>query len=257
MKLEHYQALTSQLEKILNSRADVLGLIALGSMAGTERQPDEQSDHDFFVITESDKQQHYRDTIDWLPYSERVVLHFQETDHGCKAIYDDGHILEYAIFDLDELQVARINSYRIIFDKATLIDIMPSIQVTISSTFDAQRTFDAMISNILVGAMRAKRGESMSAHAFIKHHALYSFMTLCWHQLSDNSRHQDSLDSFRRFEQQFSEIGAQLQAIMKQSLLESAINLLKLSETHLSATLPDSRTSAIQVIRDYITFLSS
>lgn len=252
MKLEDYHALTSQLEKTLNSRSDVLGLIALGSMAGTERQPDEQSDHDFFVITDSGRQQHYRDTKDWLPYPERLVLHFQETNHGCKAIYDDGHILEYAIFDLEELNVARINSYRILIDKANLIDIMPSLQVTVSSAFDAQRTFDTMISNILVGAMRAKRGETLSAHAFIKHHALYAFMTICWHQLSTDSPHQDSLDPFRRFEQQFPEIGQKLTSIMEASVQEAALALLQLSETHLSSRVENNRAEALKTIQSYI-----
>jgi len=252
MKLEHYQALTALLKQELDSRRDVIGLIALGSMAATDRQPDEQSDHDFFVITEADKQQEYRDNTDWLPYPQRLVLHFQETDHGCKAIYDDGHILEYAIFDLEELHVARINSYRILIDKANLTDIMPSLQIETSSAFDAQRNFDTMISNILVGSMRAKRGEILSAHAFIMHHALYTFMSLCWHQLNADSPYQDSLDSFRRFEQAFPEIGSQLKTMMEQPIKQAALELLQLSEALLSSTLQYRREEAIRVIQDYI-----
>ncbi len=255
MKLEDYQVLTDTLKQELTSRSDVIGFIALGSMAGTERQPDEQSDHDFFVITASGNQQQYRDSTDWLPYPERLVLHFQETNHGCKAIYDDGHILEYAIFDLEELHVARINSYRILIDKANLADIMPSLGVEIPSTFDAQRSFDTMISNILVGSMRAKRGEILSAHAFIKHHALYAFMSICWHQLSADSASRDSLDPFRRFEQGFPEIGQQLNTAMEQAIQGAALELLQLSESLLTPTLQHRREDAIRVIRTYITSL--
>lgn len=251
MKFEQYHALTAKLQQNLESRAEVIGLIALGSMAGTERQPDEHSDHDFFVITEVGQQQAYRESIDWLPYPEKLVLHFQETEHGCKAIYADGHILEYAIFDKVELHVARINSYRVLFDKANIADIMPSLQ-HVDTSINVKRVFDTMLSNILVGAMRDARGETLSAHTFIKQHALSGFIRLCWHQLAPDSPHADNLDPFRRFEQQFPILADDLHKITLLPNHQAALSLLHFSENVLSSTISENRSQAIQTIRNYI-----
>jgi len=251
MKLEQYHTLTQQLQQNLESRADVIGLIALGSMAGTTRQPDEYSDHDFFVITETGKQQNYRNSNGWLPYPERLVLHFQETDHGCKAIYDNGHILEYAIFDLDELRQVHINSYNVLFDKANITDLMPSLQ-QVEDNLSVERVFDSMLSNILVGAMRNARGETLSAHAFIKQYALRAFMLLCWHQLAPDSPHADNLDPFRRFEREFPELSDDLMKITLLPNHQAALALLQFCESVLAPTLADNRSRSIKVIRDYI-----
>ncbi|MEM9953502.1 MAG: hypothetical protein AAF846_17980 [Chloroflexota bacterium] len=248
MNVTHYHALTERLKEALYARDDVIALMALGSMAGIDRQPDEYSDHDFFVITQANRQQHYRDTTDWLPYPEQIILHFQETAHGCKAIYNDAHLLEYAIFDREELKVARINSYAVLFSKVDLSDDLKPIRHTELPTIDVQRTYDAMLSNILVGSMRAKRGEKLSATTFIKQYALTSFITLCWQQLAPDSPHRDTLDPMRRFEQQFPQLATDIEKTAQLPVLESAKSLLRLVELFLSDTVPDSRAEAIDII---------
>ena len=252
MTPENYQALTQTLQQTLDAHEDVLGFIALGSMAETDHQPDEWSDHDFFVITQINHQQAYRDSTDWLPYPEKLVLHFQETDHGCKAIYDDGHILEYAIFDKDELTVARINSYHILIDKANIAEIMPTLQHPVTQENNAQRVFDSMISNILVGAMRTARGEILSGSAFIKQFALRAFLVLCWQLLADDSHYQDSLDPYRRFEFQFPELAQQLNSALLQPNIDAGLALLDLCQSHLALHLSENRQEAIEAIRQYL-----
>lgn len=252
MTPENYQALTHVLQKNLEAREDVIGFVALGSMAETDHYPDQWSDHDFFVITLSNHQQAYRDSTDWLPYPDKLVLHFQETEHGCKAIYEDGHILEYAIFDEEELEVARINSYRVLIDKANITDIMSSLQHPITQENHPQRIFDSMISNILVGSMRTARGEILSGNAFIKQFALRAFLVLCWELLADNSPHQDSLDPYRRFERQFPEITIDLNWALQTDNLEAGLTLLELSEDKLAPKLSQDRREAINTIRAYI-----
>lgn len=247
MKLEHYHALTERLQNNLEARADVIALMALGSMAATERQPDAYSDHDFFVITTSGAQQSYRDATDWLPYPEKLVLHFQETDHGCKAIYEDGHLLEYAIFDLEELRVARINSYRVLFTTINLDDILASVKI-VPQALTTQKAYDTILSNILVGAWRAKRGEILSANIFIKQYALTTFVQLCWQQIAPDSPHHDSLDPMRRFEHQFPQLAKDLNKTIQLPVAQSAQSLLRLCNLFLVPTMPDPRTKAIAVI---------
>ncbi|MGB7337732.1 MAG: hypothetical protein WBC91_02485 [Phototrophicaceae bacterium] len=251
MKPEHYHALTERLQTTLESRSDVIALMALGSMAATERQPDAYSDHDFFVITTSGMQQQYRDTTDWLPYPEQLVLHFQETDHGCKAIYDDGHLLEYAIFDREELRVARINSYRVLFTKVNLDEVLASVNI-VPQSVNPQKAYDTILSNILVGAWRAKRGEILSANTFIKQYALTTFVQMCWQQIAPDSPHRDSLDPMRRFEKQFPQLAKDIDKTIQLPVLEAAQSLLRLCDLFLTPTMPKPRTKAIAVISQQI-----
>ena len=74
----------------------VLGLVLLGSTAATTHQPDEWSDHDFFVIAEQRVAEPLRASTAWLPARDAaVVLHERDTAHGAWVVFSDGHLLEY------------------------------------------------------------------------------------------------------------------------------------------------------------------
>lgn len=93
----------------------MLGLVAVGSMASG---PDPWSDHDFLVIAEPGATEALRTDPTWLPHHERLVLHFRETGHGVKAVYDDGHLVEFAVFAPDEIGLALMNRTRVLLDRA-------------------------------------------------------------------------------------------------------------------------------------------
>ena len=100
----------------LAARPDVVGLVAVGSFA---TGPDEYSDHDFFVIArDQPAAEALRRDVTWLPDSERLVLVFRETAHGVKAVYDDGHVMEFAVFLPDEIRLAAVNRARVLVDRA-------------------------------------------------------------------------------------------------------------------------------------------
>ena len=101
MNLSEYNQFTEELRLKLAGDDRVLALIALGSMAQQDYQPDEWSDHDFFVITIQGVQEDMRQDLSWLPRAEELVFHFRETEHGVKALYRGGHLLEFAIFNED------------------------------------------------------------------------------------------------------------------------------------------------------------
>ena len=95
-----YDAFAADLTAALEARPEVLGLVAAGSFASG---PDEWSDHDFLVIASPSATAALRADPSWLPHHERLVLHFRETAHGMKGVYDDGHLVEYAVFAPDEI----------------------------------------------------------------------------------------------------------------------------------------------------------
>src|SRR5512140_406945 len=116
MEPSAYARFTATLLERLGADPDVLGLVALGSMSELPPGPDRWSDHDFFVVTRPGAQERLRAAPDWLPAPERIVLWHRETAHGLKAIWDDGHLAELAVFDLEELGLARVNRFSVLLD---------------------------------------------------------------------------------------------------------------------------------------------
>jgi hypothetical protein len=120
MQLEEFRAFSQQLKANLEADNRVLGLVFLGSSAEQGRVPDAYSDHDFFVITVKAVQEDFRQNLDWLPDSANIVIKYRETEHGLKVVFANGHLIEFAIFDEDELLLARVNDYRVDLDKTTI-----------------------------------------------------------------------------------------------------------------------------------------
>ena len=59
MDIKTYQDFTRRLTGTLASQMDVVGLVAVGSMAERDYPPDEWSDHDFYIITQPGQQTRY------------------------------------------------------------------------------------------------------------------------------------------------------------------------------------------------------
>jgi hypothetical protein len=185
----NYHEFTDELVRTLTEDARVLGIVALGSMAARGRLPDRYSDHDFFVITEAAEE--VRGSTEWLPRREQLALWFRETPHGCKGVYDDGHLVEYAVFTPDELGIARANDYRVLLDRERIEERMAAIVVTPGS-HDPVWLHGMFLSNLLVASQRAQRGELASARWMLAH-AMRHLVTL----LGGGN---DSLDPLRRFD---------------------------------------------------------
>lgn len=256
MDLELYRSFTRRLRARLESDGRVLGLVAVGSMAELGRTPDAWSDHDFFVITVAGVQEGFRQDLGWLPDSERIVLKLRETAHGLKVLYDDGHLLEFAIFDEAELHLARVNDYRVLFDRVHLEADLRHLRTTSAAeaaSFDVDRAFALFLSALLVGAGRVARGEVLSGSAFIKQHALGHLLRILAHCLPTGSPSQlDNLDPFRRFEREFPEQGRTLHHLLLQEPGLSARQLLSFAEEQLSHRLERYPARAVQVLRSQL-----
>lgn len=252
MDLAAYRDFTRRLQANLQADDRVLGLIALGSMAEVNRLPDDWSDHDFFVITPPGEQEDFRQNLGWLPDYESIVLSIRETAHGLKVLYDFGHLLEFAIFDIHELSQVDINDYRVLIDRADLMPIVVNIaKRPVQSSFDATKQFTMVISLIYVGMGRYARGERLSAHAFIKNHLLHHLLSLLAHLLDGDVSHLDNLDAFRRFEQVYPDVGAEISRILLLPIPQAAESLLDLTVQHAPA-LAESHQAAVDVVRRYV-----
>ncbi len=230
LEIEEYRAFTRELVATLSPRPDVLGLVALGSMAEQGSPPDAWSDHDFWLIVVPGAQERYRETHDWLPNARQILWAYRETEHGVKVVYRSGHLLEYAVFDQEELHVARLNRYRILYGGAHLSARLERLAETSrrlgeghSDAFYASQ----ILTNLLVGIGRYWRGERLSAHKFIKFDALQNLVILTARRVSPAvDTLGDNLDPARRFESRFPVLGKQLAGLMDVSLPAAAAGLL-------------------------------
>jgi hypothetical protein len=256
MDLDLYRSFTQRLRARLEADGRVLGLVAVGSMAELGRTPDAWSDHDFFVITVPWAQEPFRQDLGWLPDSERIVLRVRETAHGLKVLYDDGHLLEFAIFDEAELHLARVNDYRVLLDRAHVEANLRQLRTRSAAeaaSVDVDHAFALFLSAVLVGAGRTARGEVLSGSSFIKGHALGQLLRLLTHCLPKESEAQlDNLDPFRRFERVFPEQARTLHHLL---LLEPGLcarQLLSFAEEQLAHRMERYPARAVQAIRSQL-----
>ncbi len=172
MNLPEYNAFAEQLRRNLEADPRVVGLIACGSMAQLDTRPDDWSDHDFLVVVQPGLQEGFREHLGWLPDADRVAYRFRETAHGLKLLYESGHMLEFAVFDPDELRVGRFNRFRVLLDRADLQRRMEEIAATTREARRAEAPSDAfaigqVLTGVLVAYGRWVRGERLSARSFL------------------------------------------------------------------------------------------
>ncbi len=252
MNSQDYQQFTEQLKQNLDNNPHVVGLVALGSMAQTDHQPDAWSDHDFFVVVESGRQEDFRQDLHWLPYPENILLSYRETAHGLKVFYRHGHLIEFAVFDTVELHLAKVNAYRVLLDKADLENALHQIQAASASQPPTDEFLvGQLLAHLFVGAGRYARGEQMSGHIFIKTYALYDLLTLIAKYHTDTS-HLDNLDSYRRFEFVFPEMGADLNKILLLPPIQTALAFLDMLESQFAHRLPNYPVEAVEMVRGYL-----
>lgn len=255
MDLASYHAFADRLTAALAARDDVLGLVAVGSFAVG---PDEWSDHDFLVICEPEAAEGLRSDTSWLPDHERLVLHFRETAHGMKAVYDDGHLVEYAVFAPEEIKLARLNRTRVLLDRA---DVTARVTAVVERTPDlvsAEAESDEflhgqLLTAMLVGVQRHRRGEHLSGIDFVHRFGLRHFLVLlARHVEPERPEVVDNLNPFRRVERAYPVVGAELARIFATGdLEETARGLLDLA-ARCFAHVFDTTAPSWQVVRRYL-----
>lgn len=227
-------------------------------MSAVDYQPDEWSDHDFFLVVETGHQVYFRKNPEWLPQSDDISFFFQETEHGVKAVYKNGHLLEFAVFDPDELFLAKVNCYRVLFDRLDIEKRMEKIRDNTewdfsSSNPDNRYLSGQFLTNLLVGTGRFRRGEKLSAHLFVKQSAVENLTKLIIKNIpSDNKDLLDNINHSRRFEQAYPELGEMLSRILLLPIDEAAGELLRIYREKILPVTNDISAENIRVIETFI-----
>jgi Streptomycin adenylyltransferase len=253
MDAEGYERFTERLREGLAADERVLGLVALGSMARQDTQPDRWSDHDFFVIVRSGDQETFRQNLSWLPDAGDLVLSYRETAHGLKALYRDGHLLEFAVFDREELHLAKVNRYRVLLDRGGIAEAMSRVReestkwVSNAGLGDFER-FGQFLANLLVGAGRHARGEHLSGRQFLGYALQNLVVLLAKHVPRETGHPLDDLDPLRRFERVWPALGSELEAALQAPVPVGARGLLEVARRELGGRLAGYPGEAVETV---------
>lgn len=252
---ERFADFTRRLVDRAATEPDVLGVVALGSTSEEPPLPDPWSDHDLFLITRPGAQERFRADPGWLPDAERLVLWHRETAHGLKAIWDDGHLAELAVFDPDELALARVNRCRVLLDRADVAARLRAVREATAARVASERPDDRwlvgqLLGALLVGAARAARGERLSGHQLVRGAAVGHLLVLAARHLSPAAgAAPDELDPFRRVERGWPPLAAEIEAALRLPVPAAARALLDAAEGALRDRVPWPRPAAEAVRR--------
>jgi hypothetical protein len=229
--LQKFLAYRESLRDNLLQLPQVTGLIFVGSAADTSRV-DKWSDHDFFVVTTPGSAEAMRQDLSWLPHFEHIVLSPRETAHGLKVVFTDGHVLEFAIFEDSELELAGANDFEVFIDKANIQARMEAIaKRSAPADFDEVQEFELFICQLLIGVGRARRGEVLIAGQQMRSYALTNLLGLIrhWVKPKTGTQHlEDNLNRFRRFEKQYPALAGRIELLLEQDPESCAKGMLEL-----------------------------
>ena len=208
---------------------DVIGLVLVGSAADTSRA-DEWSDHDFFLIVKEGLGEAMRGDLSWLPDASDVVVAARETAHGLKVVYRNGHVLEFAVFEDPELELASVNYWAVPVDKSNIKSRVEALEKkTVGKVFDEPVEWGLFLALILIAVGRARRGEVLVAGQAVRSYYLGHVLGLVRDRLAPVPGTEglgDNLDRFRRFEKQYPAEAARIESILQLPVEDSARAML-------------------------------
>ena len=223
--LPEFLEFSDDLARSASDHPDVIGLVLVGSAADTSRV-DEWSDHDFFLVVKVGSGEALRNDLSWLPNHDEVVVAARETEHGLKVVYRNGHVLEFAVFEDPELELASVNYWAVPVDKTNITARVQAIEAkTQGVPFDEQKEWGLFLALILIGVGRARRGEVLIAGQAIRSYYLkhvLGFVRDRREPQPGTERLEDNLDRFRRFEKQYPVEAARIESILQLPVEQSA-----------------------------------
>ena len=138
---ERFDELSRGLVDGVARHPDLVGLALLGSASDQARdRRDEWSDHDFLAIVAPGRGQALRPDLGWLPDPDSLALTAREGEIGFVAVYDDGHVMEFAVAEASELSGAVAGDATVALDDEsdTVTDLIDDARerATLADRFD-------------------------------------------------------------------------------------------------------------------------
>ncbi len=228
MHPDAFEAFSARLADGVRAHPDIIGLALLGSAADTgAHRRDEWSDHDFFAITRPGRGRVVRPDLSWLPDQDRLVLTAREGEIGFAAVYDDGHVLEFAFSDAAELTGALAGDATVVVDDAAAtthaLIAASRERAAAADAFDPAEDARLVLVKLLVGVGRARRGEVLVAGELVRQWAVKHLVRAIRGRFSERSTSsRDEIDPIRRFEADFPREATRIAEALAAPVEESA-----------------------------------
>lgn len=255
MDAESFRRFTDDLRVRLASDARVLGLVALGSMAERDYGPDRWSDHDFFVIVAPGSAEAFRSNLSWLPVRGDIVFVLRETAHGLKVLYRDAHLLELAVFEPGDVALAKADRARVLLDRGGVAEAIEAVTRHGDSGAvepDLRYELGMLVSDLLVGFGRYRRGEWLSAHERIAGQAVGHLLRATALLPAPHRSLLDALDPRRRFERVHPALGTELRSLVSSPVPEMARGLLAVARREVGDLAPADVVDAMDVVDEVL-----
>jgi hypothetical protein len=229
-----YLEFSANLAANVAANPKLLGVVLVGSTSDTSRV-DEWSDHDFFLITQEGEGEAFRQDLSWLPLVSEIAWAVRETAHGLKVVYNFGHVLEFAVFNDSELELAKVNAATVAADKSALTARVDALREASKPTVVANLNseLELLLSHILIGVGRYRRGEVLIAGEQIRSYLMGNLLTLTSHwaaPMPGSEATEDNLNRFRRFERRYPEQAERIATALAGDVESAARGILELVE---------------------------
>lgn len=241
-KLEILHKTLESLTQAAQNSPHAIALIGAGSAGAGLNRMDEYSDIDFFLIVEDGFSKGFIDDNSWLARELPIVFAFRDTEHGNKALLENGVFLEFAIFTEHELAQYGVPGLRIIWCRPGFS--LPELSSKAPLVRELSYYVDSALSNLLVGALRMRRGERLAALAMIERYALNNLLTA--YRIKNNLEIRDHFNIERRAEES---LGIDFAALIQgyERLEHSLEKILEFAEANFEVN-----ASIAQAIREMV-----
>jgi hypothetical protein len=157
-------------------------------------------------------------------------------------------MIEFAVFDIDEIGLAGLNRYRVLLDRGGVAPACAERRAHPTPEQSDDHVFGMIVSSALVATGRGRRGEALSA-AFLVTWALTYLTRLVTRVVpAENGALLDNLDSLRRFERAYPQLADELAGAVRLSPPDGALRLLEVLEREVRPLRPDLAWPAFDAV---------
>lgn len=217
---------SEQLRTAALSHPELTGLVLLGSAAEAGRhRRDEWSDHDFFALAAPGRGAHARRDLSWLPGRAELAATAREGEIGFVAVYDDGHVFEFALAEAGELSSALVEEATVVLDAdGSLAELVAdaTARAASASPADAVNETTLVFVKLLIGVGRARRGEVLTAGQFVRTWAVQCLVRALRSRAVAGDPSPAAVDPMRRFESDHPQWAAQIADAVAQPVEDAA-----------------------------------
>ena len=251
---ERFAALSRGLAVGVAATEGLLGLVLLGSASDDAvARRDEWSDHDFFAVVEAGRAAGLRPDLSWLPDPDRIVLTAREGEIGFAALYDDGHVLEFAVAEVDELAGAVAGDATVVVDDAdgsvARLVAQARHRADVADRFDPGNDARLVLLKLLIGVGRARRGELLNAGELVRIWAVRHLVRTIRGLDGAASGARDAIDPVRRFEVDFPDWGERIASAVAADVEAAARAILRLMRERLEPGWSDFPSAAADTVQ--------